>query len=168
MPKAAPEKGAAPFDPPAVYLTWLHDPTTTMTIQWHSQGGHDDVVQYQRLDKRVWHTANGSHHPMPHSDRIVHVAELTGLKPGTDYRFRFSENSVEFTFRTMPRNTKERIRFVVGGDTMDPLDMLDVSFEETSRLAAKQDPMFAVIGGDIAYANGEPGLVGRWYNWLAT
>ncbi len=89
VPKSALEKGAAPFDPPAVYLTWLHDPTTTMTIQWHSNGGRDDDVQYQRLDERVWHTANGSHHPMPHSDRIVHVAELTGLKPGTDYRFRF-------------------------------------------------------------------------------
>jgi hypothetical protein len=139
-----------------------------MTIQWHSNGGRDDGVQYQRLDEGMWHTASGSHHPMPHSDRIVHVVELTGLKPGTDYRFRFSENSGEFTFRTIPQNSREPIRFVVGGDTMDPLDMLDESFEETSRLAAKQDPMFAVIGGDIAYANGEPGLVGRWYNWLAT
>ncbi len=168
LPQAATEQSPKPFDPPSVYLTWQHDPTTTMTIQWHSHGGHDDVVQYQRLDERVWHTVRGSHHPMPHSDRMVHVAELTGLKPGVDYRFRLGANSVEFTFRTMPRNTKERIRFVVGGDTMDPLDMLDESFEEISRLAAKQDPMFAVIGGDIAYANGEPGLVGRWYNWLAT
>jgi hypothetical protein len=168
VPKAAPEKGATPFDPPAVYLTWQRDPTTTMTIQWHSNGGRDDGAQYQRLDERVWHTASGSHHPMPHSDRIVHVVELTGLKPATDYRFRFGENSVEFKFRTMPSDMSKPIRFVVGGDTMDSFDMFGEWYEETSRLVAKQDPMFVVIGGDIAYANGEPGLVGRWYNWLAT
>lgn len=158
---------AKPFDPPAVYLTWQHDPTTTITIQWHTLGARDDVVEYQRLDERKWHTTLGSHHPLPHSDRIVHVAELTGLEPGTDYRFRFGENSVAFTFRTMPQDAQRPIRFVVGGDTMEPFDFLDEGFEATCRLAARQDPMFAVIGGDIAYANGAPKLVKRWYRWLA-
>lgn len=157
----------APFDPPAVYLTWQRDPTTTMTIRWHSVGPSERVVQYQRLDERTWHTAAGSQHPMPFSDRTVHVAELEGLAPGTDYRFRFGEDSVVFTFRTMPRNPEEPIRFVVGGDTMEAFDLLEEEFEATCRLAARQDPMFAVIGGDIAYANGSPKLVGRWYRWLA-
>jgi hypothetical protein len=138
-----------------------------MTIQWHTLGARDDVVQYQRLDEGTWHTVRGSHHPMPYSDRMVHVAELTGLEPGTDYRFRFGESSVEFTFRTMPRDASKPIRFVVGGDAMGTLDMLGEWFDETSRQAAKQDPMFAVIGGDIAYANGSPKLVKRWYQWLA-
>ena len=163
----ASEKGAMPFDPPAVYLTWQRDPTTTMTVQWHSDGGRDDVIQYLRLDERVWHTVIGAHHPMPYSDRIVHVAELTGLEPGTEYRFRFGTNSVAFTFRTMPRDVSKPIRFVVGGDTMESFDALDVWFEECRRLVAEQDPMFTVIGGDIAYANGDPKLVKRWYRWLA-
>lgn len=159
--------GSTPFDPPAVYLTWQRDPTTSMTIQWHSEAGRSDAVQYQRLDEMVWHTAVGSHHSMPHTDRIVHVAELTGLEPGADYRFRFGEDSVTFAFRTMPRDASKPIRFVVGGDTMEPLDMVDEWFEATARQAAKQDPMFAVIGGDIAYANGDPKLAKRWYRWLA-
>ncbi len=163
----ASEKEAKPFDPPAVYLTWQRDPTTTMTVQWHSDAGSDDVVQYQRLDQRVWATVIGSHHPMPHSDRIVHVAELTGLEPGTEYRFRFGIHSVAFTFRTMPRDVSKPIRFVVGGDTMESFDALDVWFQECCRLVAEQDPMFTVIGGDIAYANGDPKLVKRWYRWLA-
>ncbi|MFQ5802430.1 MAG: fibronectin type III domain-containing protein [Candidatus Methylomirabilales bacterium] len=167
VPKAAPENNAEPFDPPAVYLTWQHDPTTTMTIQWHSNGGRDDGVQYQRLDERVWRTTRGSHHPMPHSGRTVHTAELTDLMPGTDYRFRFGENSVEFKFRTMPSDMSKPIRFAVGGDTMDGFDMLDEWYEETCRLVAKEDPMFTVIGGDIAYANGNGKLVKRWYRWLA-
>ncbi|MFQ5961908.1 MAG: purple acid phosphatase family protein [Candidatus Methylomirabilales bacterium] len=165
--KAAAAGKAKLFDPPAVYLTWQHDPTTTMTVQWHSDAGRDDFVQYQKLGERVWHTAVGTHHPMPHSDRVVHVVELTGLEPGTDYRFRFGEKSVAFTFRTMPRDARRPIRFVVGGDTMDPLDFLDEGFEATCRLAAQQEPMFAVIGGDIAYANGSPKRVKRWYRWLA-
>jgi acid phosphatase type 7 len=165
--KAAAAGEARLFDPPAVYLTWQHDPTTTMTVQWHSDAGRDDLVQYQKLGERVWHTAVGAHHPMPYSDRIIHVAELRDLEPGTDYRFRFGENSVAFTFRTMPRDARKPIRFIVGGDTMEPLDFLDEGFEATCRLAAKQDPMFAVIGGDIAYANGSPKQVKRWYRWLA-
>lgn len=159
---------AEPFDPPAVYLTWQQDPTSTMTIQWHTDGSDDDVVQYRRLDEQVWHTAKGSHHPMSHSNRIVHVVELSGLESGTDYRFRFGENSVEFKFRTMPSDLSERIRFAVGGDTDSNFDMFGELFESTCRQVAKQDPMFAVVGGDIAYANGNPDLVERWYDWLAT
>ncbi len=165
--RAVAARDANLFDPAAVYLTWQHDPTTTMTVQWHSDAGRDNIVQYQELGERVWHNAVGAHHLMPHSDRIVHVTELTDLEPGTDYRFRFGENSVAFTFRTMPRDATKPIRFVVGGDTMEPLDFLDEGFEATCRLAAKQDPMFAVIGGDIAYANGSPKRVKRWYRWLA-
>ena len=164
---ASPSDAAKPFDPPAVYLTWQHDPTTTMTVRWHSVEAREDVVQYQRVGEQHWRTIIGSHHPMPFSDRTVHAAELTGLEPGTDYRFRFGENSVAFTFRTMPRDPRRPIRFVVGGDTMEPLDLLDEGFEDTCRLAAKQDPLFAVIGGDIAYANASPKLVKRWYRWLA-
>ena len=50
---------------------------------------------------------------------------------------------------------------------MESFDALDVWFEECRRLVAEQDPMFTVIGGDIAYANGDPKLVKRWYRWLA-
>lgn len=166
-PWAATGQSDEPFDPPAVYLTWQRDPTTTMTIHWHSHGGREDRVEYRRLDDQAWHAASGWHHPMPYSDRMVHVAELTDLAPGTDYRFRFGKDSVEFTFRTMPRDVKAPVRFVVGGDTMEPLDMLGEWYEETCRQAAKQDPMFAVIGGDIAYADGEPKEVRRWYRWLS-
>lgn len=165
--KSAADGGAKPFDPPAVYLTWQHDPTTTMTVQWHSVEVREDVVQYQRVSEQHWRAVIGSHHPMPFSDRTVHAAELKGLEPGTDYRFRFGEDSVTFTFRTMPRDPRNPIRFVVGGDTMGSFDMIDEWFEDTCRLAAKQDPLFAVIGGDIAYANASPKLVKRWYRWLA-
>lgn len=159
---------STPFDPPAVYVTWQRDPTTTITIQWHSGAGQDDAVQYQRLDGGGWRTATGSHHAISYSDRMVHVVELTGLEPGTDYRFRFGEDSAIYTFRTMPRDASTPIRFVVGGDTMAPLDLLDEGFETMSRLVAKQGPMFVVIGGDIAYADGHPKEVQRWYRWLAT
>lgn len=167
VPRTATAQNAERFDPPAVYLTWQRDPTTTMTIHWHSGEGGSDDVQYRRLDQEVWHRIRGSHHPMPYSDRIVHVVELTDLLPGTDYRFRFGENSAEFKFRTMPADMSKPIRFVVGGDTMGDFDMFGEWYENTCRLVAKQDPMFTVIGGDIAYANGEAKSVRRWYRWLA-
>lgn len=158
--RAASWAGAELFDPPAVYLTWQRDPTTTMTIQWHSVTERDDLVQYQRLDEAMWHTAVGSHHPMPYSDRTVHVVELTDLSPGTDYRFRFGEDSVEFRFRTL--SLSEPIRFIEGRDAMQRLDR----YQAICRQAATQDPMFVVIGGDLAYDNGDPNNAARWYEWF--
>src|SRR5687768_4994788 len=34
-----PGAGAEPFDPAGIVLTWQRDPTTTMTIDWHSIDG---------------------------------------------------------------------------------------------------------------------------------
>ncbi|RMG50327.1 MAG: metallophosphoesterase family protein [Acidobacteria bacterium] len=160
---AASQTGSALFDPPAVYLTWRHDPTSTMTILWHTSSESDDVVQYRRSDEPAWHMVMGAHHPLPFSDRIVHLVELTDLEPASDYRFRFGDHSVEFAFRTLPRALREPMRFVVGGDMMQRAEW----FQETCRRAAQYDPWFVIIGGDIAYADGDPSKVERWIEWFA-
>lgn len=153
------------FDPPALYLTWLRDPTTTMVIQWHS---HDAVrhnsVQFRRADAEgeAWHTRTAWAKPAPHSDRFVHMIELGGLEPDTDYHFRFGPGLEVFTFRTMPVHTNEAITFLAGGDTMHSAEI----FARTNRHAAKYEPRFALIGGDITYADGRPDRVERWYDYF--
>ena len=189
--------GSEKFDPPALYLTWQGDPTTTMTIRWHNMP--DDrcanfvkdqrlnmlrdscasKVKYQRHDKTEWYIKESSPYPMKHSKRIVHVVELTGLDPGMVYKFRLGENgenSDVFKFRTMPRDLTKEVRFIVGGDTYGkgkwwcPCIRGDQYYYNLLRKnnlqASKKSPMFVVIGGDFAYANGEEGEVERWYKWL--
>ncbi|MDA0746942.1 MAG: metallophosphoesterase family protein, partial [bacterium] len=176
--------GAAPYDPPAVYLSWRSDPTTTMVIRWHSlqSENRETLVLYRRTDEPDWHRATGSNHPMPHADRTIHVVELTGLTPGSIYHFRPGENAVEFRFRTLPKTADEPLQFIVGGDTygrtqwynrLDPRDMFNLFRDEYYNImrkvnlqAARQNPVFVVIGGDITYSEGHPDRADRWYKWL--
>lgn len=154
------------FNPPALYLTWQRDPATTMTIQWHS---HDplrhNMLQYQLVEGdegAAWHTRLGWSQPAPHSDRSVHMVELAGLEPDTDYRFRFGPGLEIYQFRTMPQNADEPVVFISGGDTLHRREW----FEQMNRQASKHEPRFAVLGGDIAYGDGKPERVDRWYEFF--
>jgi hypothetical protein len=134
-----------------------------MTVQWLTgEGVTGDEVAFGPADDQERRTVIGGHHRLPHTDRIVHVVELVGLEPGRDYRFRIGGLGAEYAFRTMPTDTSRPVTFIVGGD-LHRKDTLD---ERMFRTAASQDPMFVVLGGDIAYDNGKPTRVGRWFQLL--
>ena len=82
-------------------------------------------------------------------DFKVFRAELTGLTPGTDYDFRIGNRSPTYRFRTMPAKATDAIHFISGGDCgVNPHAVAN------NIQAARQDPMFAVVGGDLGYDNG--------------
>ena len=170
-------------DPLAVYLTWQRSPETTMTVQWISYlDKPDDLVEYQKEGESTWYYTRGRHMRMPERfPYYIHATELTGLSPDTIYLFRTNHSPTVYKFKTMPTQLADTsIRFVVGGDIYhDGIDLVHA----TNRQAAKTDPMFALIGGDIAYAAGKqfnflpnfmhPWLdaltnqkVDRWLMWL--
>ncbi len=148
--------------PHGVYLSWQRDPTTTMSIHWLSRGEADvDAIAWAPRDRDMWRRVYGTRHPLPHSDRVVHTVELTGLEPDHDYRFRIDGDAAVHAFRTMPADASEPIIFISGGD------LYKESFDKRMYVvAAARDPLFAIIGGDIVYDNGEPSRVDRWFHWL--
>lgn len=156
----------------ATYLTWMRDPTKTMTVQWVTRKGNEvDEVFYQKVGDRAWHIAVGRHVPMPKkSAYLIHRVELTGLDPGAVYIFRAGGwHESQRKFRTLPASSESRIRFVVGGDMYhDEIDYL----VETNKQAAKTGPMFALVGGDISYSASHSPKVfhtdeeERWLSWL--
>ena len=150
------------YTPPAIYLTWQEDPATTMVVHWHTNPG-DDVtgVNFAPIDSDEWTTVAGSEEAMYGSDQTIHTAHLTGLEPGARYQFRLGDYEPVYQFETMPADNSEPIRFVVGGDTA-PLPL----FGEMCEMAASHEPMFAIIGGDLAYADGEPEQLYRWEMWF--
>lgn len=156
------------YDPVALYLTWQRQPDTTMTIQWISEASrHDDLVEYQRLGESHWKSAKGSHAPMPEKyPFLIHRLELAHLLPDSDYRFRIGPDGVIYKFRTMPSAMTSPIRFVVGGDIYrDGWDLL----EKMNKQAARLDPMFVLVGGDLAYNEKGPNIykhAPRWLEWL--
>lgn len=157
------------YDPIAVYLTWQHSPQSTMTVQWISGNDrHESIVEYRRENDSLWQKAQGSHSPMPDGHPyLIHRVELINLEPATEYYFRTGIDAVSFKFQTMPKELKEPVRFIAGGDIYhgNLADVRDMNIQ-----AAKTDPMFALVGGDIAYAVDKLGIkpqrVDRWLNWL--
>jgi hypothetical protein len=149
---AAPAFAAeAKFEPQSTLLTWQRDPTTTMTIQWigTEEEGKDRPIWYAKLGSMEWKSAICEVREFPSPKYKVYRTELTGLEPGGEYSFRIGLDSKERRFRTMPTKPTNTLQFVSGGDAG-----AGNAARETNELAAKQDPMFVVLGGDLAYENG--------------
>ncbi len=135
-------------EPLALYLTWTHDPTSTMTIQWHTvEGDGNSYIYYQRLKGDVWEKLEASCANYMGSKRQIYTLELQGLDPDSDYSFKIGKNEKVYLFRTMQREMKRPVRFVVGGDVY----FQEGLFRKMNAQIAKTDPDFIVIGGDIAY-----------------
>jgi len=62
----------------------------------------------------------------------------------------------------MPADLARPLRFAVGGDVRHSQDMM----ERTNRALLPYDPDFIVWGGDLAYDDGRPDRVDRWYEFL--
>lgn len=162
-----------PHPPPFhVYLTWQGDTSTTITVSFHtpvvrgaslvrfdtvSRGG--DPTQYAFEAEGESHRLVGLLAP-----RKIHHVELTGLEPGRVYFFVAGNDingfSEERKFRTIP-DGGEAIRFVVGGDMG-----VNPRIRPLLTQAANLDPMFALVGGDIAYADGSIFKYEAWDVWL--
>jgi hypothetical protein len=156
-PEPAPKSVDDPaFQPSTLFLTWQRDPTTTMTIQWVGVGGEtsDTRIYYYPLRGGHWYQPWKSQatttKPYPLTDFKVFRTELTDLTPGADYLFRIGKASPVYRFRTMPAKANEPIHFISGGDCgVNPHAVAN------NIQAARQDPMFAVVGGDLGYDNGK-------------
>ena len=145
------------FQPTTLFLTWQRDPTTTMTVQWIGATG--ETAEHEGLlpcseEAKTWANASDHRKPYPLTDFKVFRAELTGLTPGTDYQFRIGKQSPTYRFRTMPAKATDTIHFISGGDCG-----VNAHTVANNIQAARQDPMFAVIGGDLGYDNGTLGRV---------
>lgn len=155
-----------------VCLTWQGDPSTTMTVNFQSEPTDAvPVVYYDTEDHGTdlaayRFKAEGTTSTIAAFDigRTIHTVELTALEPDTAYFFVAGIEGEQFAkpakFRTMP-DDDSAIRFIVGGDMG--------IFPRTRRLmreAAKHEPRFALIGGDLAYANGVRKNLWIWDRWL--
>ena len=160
----------APFQPATLFLTWHRDPTTTTVVQWVGTVGEtpDTKVYYRptvaepsppvaagagvpsAMAGPLWAGVPTVPRPYPFSDFKVFRAELTGLRPGAEYQFRIGKESPVYRFRTMPARATDTVSFISGGDCGTNSHAVANNLQ-----AARQDPAFALIGGDLAYENGK-------------
>ncbi|MEY5062392.1 MAG: hypothetical protein RLZZ112_356, partial [Verrucomicrobiota bacterium] len=132
------------------------------TIQWRKAGAGDWNMMITKTDAfpdpKLWRVRQIKESRMqskkavfPHPTKVKESAWLLvkgtweGLEPGQEYDFRTGDSPV-WKFRTAPTQLEPGLTFGVGGDS-------DVTpeAEEIFRAAARQDPLFIHVGGDLAY-----------------
>jgi hypothetical protein len=139
-----------------VYLTWLRDPSTTMVVNWINLYEHTPArVWHRAAGETEWRSSDGTHAAVPPSVLQVRRVELTGLAPDSIHEFGLGDTPPKEPrwirrFRTAPAELDRPVRFVSGGDTMHRREW----FEAMNRAAGATDPDFALLGGDLAYADG--------------
>ena len=153
-----------------LYLTWKKNPSTTMTIQCVEESSVSNIAFIYALKEAQpkWKEVYPQKLSFPFfSLYSIYSAEISSLSPNTEYIFKIVDKEKIYQFKTAPAELNEEIRFVVGGDMYHD----DIKYMvKTSEQAAKTSPLFALIGGDIAYAVQSPfnskQKVGRWIEWL--
>lgn len=153
--------------PLGVYLTWLGDPASTMLVNWVDRDAVASArVWYRPAQGGEWQKAEGAAASSVEGEVWVRRAELTGLAPDTVYEFAPGDTApaadgARDRFRTTPAKLTRPVRFISGGDTMHRRDW----FEAMNRVAGDQNPDFALIAGDLAYADDKD--LARWLDWFA-
>lgn len=148
-------------------VLWNSDPSTSARVLWIEQGGTEapkvfSVVPSTKEGENVAPLASESR-PLGKTKHAVHSVNLQKLSPETEYTISIVSEGKEITrlrFRTAPAEPKPGFRFVTGGDMFHKRDLLDAM----NRRAGQLDPAFALIGGDLAYANNKDDA--RWLQWL--
>jgi hypothetical protein len=159
-----------------VYLTWQDDPRTTMTVNFQSPTHYENLkLAYDTVSRAddaegdalgYQYSAEGITRQIPglKDERYIYHIEAKNLTPGQTYHFVLSANdkpvTKEFRFRPLPGD-ETPLRFISGGD----MTILPRAHQLTG-LAGENDPMFALIGGDIAYDNGALKNAWMWDHWF--
>ena len=132
-----------------LFLTWQRDPTTTITVQWvglmKEEFANVRVLSLDGDEK----TGRFESKPFGNTEIKVHRCELTGLTPGTENLLQIGTGPQFYRFRTMPAKATDTFTWVSGGDCGTGPHAIG-----TNVIAAKQEPYFALIGGDLGYDNG--------------
>lgn len=124
-------------------------------------------MRYRRKGDKNWKSETIQRHPMPQTPSTIARTSLRGLKPATEYQIELMGTLAGepvlrrvLSMRTAPKEGPDKVNFVNGGDMFHNRKLLDAM----NRRAGKLDPMFALLGGDLAYANARD--AGRWYQWF--
>lgn len=147
-------------------VVWQEDPSTTAAIIWMEKEGAEKPGAFEVTAM----TGAEGKTSMPSvanrfgkSKHAVHRAKLEKLKADTEYAVEVLESGqvqAKVRFRTAPPAFKPGFRFVTGGDMYHKRDLLDAM----NARAGAEDPVFAWLGGDLAYANNSDDK--RWLDWV--
>lgn len=146
---------------------WYKHPTNSMAIHWVERSVENSENKYELsyciANNDDWITAKISNRLFGDTKSKVYSVDLKNLKSDTKYAFKISsgkKNLGKWFFKTAPIKIENEITFVTGGDMYHTRELLD----PMNLRAGTESPMFALLGGDLAYANGVDS--NKWYDWI--
>ena len=146
---------------------WYKHPTNSMAIHWVERSVENSENKYELsyciANNDDWITAKISNRLFGDTKSKVYSVDLKNLKADTKYAFKISsgkKNLGKWFFKTAPIKIENEITFVTGGDMYHTRELLD----PMNLRAGTESPMFALLGGDLAYANGVDS--NKWYDWI--
>lgn len=155
-----------------VYLNFVDDPTTSITVTYHKVKEADTLkVEYREENTSTWFDSDVPDVRDFQNENIdiCHCA-ISGLAPGTVYEFRLGDGveigslSSIFKFKTMPASIGSGIRGAFGGDFQDG----PARWQRMTDLVQAYKPSFFVVAGDWVNDDGNLQLSFRWVDFWRT
>ena len=148
---------------------WVNDPSKSLSIHWietsqpsvESKGNF--TLKYRRAKNDPWQDTRVISRSFSDTRDHVYSVELSNLIPDRRYFFQIIKSGIvigSWHFKTAPLEVKQGVTFVTGGDMFHTRELLD----PMNMRAGTEDPLFALLGGDLAYANGIDKQ--KWIEWV--
>jgi len=176
---AAAAAGQAASGPDQIHIAWVEEPSTTLTVLWHTAGADaPSDVQYRPAGSKKWLSGKGGPRNSGTTGQL-HEATLRGLKPSTKYEYRVGGPggawSDVYTTRTAPRRGRPAsydVVFVADTGMIGREDGLTTGTKQVIEEIAKLDPLLVLLGGDYAYYNTDKrcgtldNTIDAWFNQM--
>jgi hypothetical protein len=156
-------KGGAPSNDTnqQVRLSWVDDPSTTMTIRWRNTDPNAaPSARFRALGAAEWTNATGSAVSLASGAGSDFQVEATGLAPGATYEYQLLAAGDVWSeprqFTTAPPPGGEfSVAFVADTGVSGRLDGLTAGTDQVLAAIDAIDPLFVLGGGDYAYADND-------------
>lgn len=154
--------------PRGVHLSWVEDPSTTMTVTWFTDGTDPgSTVQWastcaELSDEATRASVEGSSSTLTREPSVhVHEATMTGFSPGESFAYRVGSSSGGFSdcFETETAPDSGPVEIALYGD-----QGLGRSAQDVHDRVNATDPDLVMIAGDLAYGENDPQV---WDDWFA-
>jgi hypothetical protein len=168
-----PEPPVATLPPRGLHASWIDDPTSTRTLTWFTDGTRapDSYLEYGPVENGMNDTDIASA-PFPQRtlasrqatygvEAITHTATATNLAPDKAVRYRVGSAEGWSAVHVLPAAPNGRFRFAHFGDHA----LSEFSKAVVAGVAARA-PDFAIIAGDLSYANGDQPVWDRYFDML--
>ncbi|MEB3212608.1 MAG: metallophosphoesterase family protein [Leptolyngbyaceae bacterium] len=165
--------------PDQIHLSWVGDPTTTMTAMWHTyRQDTPSLIQYRPVGEEEWLMEVGMP-TLTHPEGLIHTVTLHHLSPDSAYEYRIKADyygnnwSDIFQFQTAPTEVEQfDVVFVADTGLIGRKDGLDTGTKAVVEAIAALNPSLILAGGDYAYYNTDdryetlPRSIDAWFNQM--